>query len=81
MRLAYWLAPPPVYAFVFFRLFAFDAFIPQTHPLLADSRFVAFVVSAVSFWLGASWVKGMHSSAVTYIAGHFLMLSACLFED
>jgi uncharacterized membrane protein len=70
-----------VYAFAFFRLFGFDAFIPQTHPLLANSRFVTFLVSAVSFWLGAWWLKGIRvPAAVTYIAGHFIMLSACLFE-
>jgi uncharacterized membrane protein len=70
-----------VYAFVFFRLFGFDVFIPQTHSLLANSRFVTFVVSAVTFWLGAWWLKNLRvPAAVTYIAGHFIMLSACLFE-
>ncbi len=70
-----------IYAFVFFRLLGFDAFIPQTHPLLANSRFVTFAVSAVSFWLGAWWVRSDRvPAAVTYVAGHFIMLAACLFE-
>ena len=76
-----WFGAAAVYAFVFFRAFAFDAFIPPAHPLLANSRFVTFTVAAVSFWLGAWWLRSIRVPAVVaVVAGHFVMLSACLFE-
>jgi uncharacterized membrane protein len=75
------LGAAAVYVLVFCRLFEFDAFIPQPHPLLANTRFVTFAISAVSFWLGAWWLKSLRvPSAMAYIAGHFIMLSAGLFE-
>jgi uncharacterized membrane protein len=76
-----WFGAAAIYAFVFFRLYAFDALLPDAHPLLMNSRFVTFVVSAVSFWLGAWWLKSTRiPAAVAYVAGHFILLSACLFE-
>jgi uncharacterized membrane protein len=76
-----WFGAAAVYAFVFFRAFAFDAFIPPAHPLLANSRFVTFAVAAVSFWLGAWWLRSIRVPAiVAVVAGHFVMLSAGLFE-
>jgi uncharacterized membrane protein len=75
------LGAAAVYVFVFLRLFGADVFLPLAHPLLANSRFVPFAVSAVSFWLGAWWVRDRRiPAAVTYIAGHFILLSACVFE-
>jgi uncharacterized membrane protein len=75
------LGAAAIYVLVFLRLFGSDVFLPPTHPLLANSRFVPFVVSAISFWLGAWWVKERRiPAAVTYIAGHFIMLAACVFE-
>ncbi len=75
------LGAAAIYVFVFLRLFGFDVFLPLAHPLLANPRFVTFTVSAVSFWLGAWWVRNKRMpAAVTYIAGHFIMLSACVFE-
>ncbi len=71
-----------IYAFVFLRLYAFDAWLTQAHGLLVNSRFVTFVVAAVSFWLGAWWLKSSMrpAAAAGYATGHLLMLSACLFE-
>jgi uncharacterized membrane protein len=70
-----------IYTLVFFRAFGFDAFIPQTHPLFANSRFLTFLVSAVSFWLGAWWIRSERvPAAVAYVVGHFMLLCALLFE-
>jgi uncharacterized membrane protein len=72
-----------VYVFIFLRLFSFDSFLPETHrALLLNGRFATFVVSAVSFWLGAWWLKTTLRvpAAAGYIAGHVIMLSAVLFE-
>jgi uncharacterized membrane protein len=72
-----------VYVFVFLRLYSYDSFLPEIHrALLLNGRFATFVVSAVSFWLGAWWLKRTLRvpAAAGYIAGHMIMLSACLFE-
>jgi uncharacterized membrane protein len=70
-----------VYVFVFVRLYAFDAWLGIAHPLLVNSRFVTFAVSAVSFWLGSWWMKSERVPVGSaYVAGHFIFLSACLFE-
>lgn len=71
-----------VYGFVFIRLYVFDASVAEAHhALVVNSRFVTFAVSAVAFWLGAKWLRTMRQAAAApYIAGHFIMLSACLFE-
>ena len=70
-----------IYAFVFFRLYAFDAYWLGAHPLIVNTRFLTFVVSAVSFWLGAWWLKNMPvPAAVGYVTGHLIMLSAFLLE-
>jgi uncharacterized membrane protein len=75
-----WFGAAAIYLFVFFRLYAFDAWLPEAH-LLVNSRFVTFVVAAVSFWLGGWWLKSTRLPAVAgYVAGHFILLSACLFE-
>ena len=69
-----------VYVLVFFRLYAIDAWLPQSH-LLVNSRFVTFVVSAISCWLGAWWLKNERlAAAVAYVAGHFILVSTCLLE-
>ena len=74
------LGAAAVYVLVFFRLYAIDAWLPQSH-LLVNNRFVTFVVSAISFWLGAWWLKNERlPAAVAYVAGHFILVSACLFE-
>jgi hypothetical protein len=70
-----------VYVFVFFRLYEFDVYWLADRPLLANTRFLTFVVSAVSFWLGAWWLKSLRlPAAVGYVAGHLIMLSAGLLE-
>ncbi len=75
------LGAAAIYVLVFLRLFGSDVFVPLPHPLLANSRFVTFVVSAVSFWVGAWWVRDRRMpAAVAYVAGHFIMVSACVFE-
>lgn len=77
-----WFGALAVYAFVFVRLYTFDSFMLEAHrTLLWNGRFLTFVVSAVSFWLGAYWLKSMRPpAALAYSAGHLVMLSACLFE-
>lgn len=70
-----------VYALVFARLYVFDAWLPAGHVLLANSRFVTFALSAISFWLGAWFLKGLRAyAAPVYITGHIVMLSVVLFE-
>jgi uncharacterized membrane protein len=71
-----------VYSFVFARLYTFDAWMPDAHRvLLANTRFLVFAVSAISFWLGAWWLKtNRPAAAVPYVTGHLVMFSACLFE-
>ncbi len=72
-----------VYVFVFLRLYSFDSFLPETHrALLLNGRFVTFSISAVSFWLGAWWLKETLRlpAAAGYVTGHLILLSACLFE-
>jgi uncharacterized membrane protein len=77
-----WLVAAIVYALVFVRLFTLDAWIPDAdRTLLLNSRFETLAVSAVSFWLGAKWILPRRmEAAVTYSAGHLIMLSGCLFE-
>ena len=71
-----------VYLFVFFRLYIFDAWGPAAgRTLLVNSRMLTFAVSAVSFWLGAWWLRTMRSAAAaSYVMGHGIMLSICLLE-
>jgi uncharacterized membrane protein len=70
-----------IYVLVFWRLYAFDAWLPQAHSMLVNSRFETFAVSTVSFWLGAWWLKSTRlPAAAGYVAGHLILLCACLFE-
>lgn len=76
-----WFGAAVIYVLVIFRLYAFDAFLPLPHPLLVNSRCLAFLTSAVSLWLGAWWLKSTRLPAATaYVAGHFILLSTCLLE-
>jgi uncharacterized membrane protein len=75
------LAAGVVYVLILLRLYGFDAWVPVVHPLLINLRFLAFVASAASFFLGAWWLKNIRPpAAAAYVAGHFVFLSACLFE-
>jgi len=75
-----WMGAAAIYVLVVLRLYAFDAWLPETR-LLVNSRFVTFAVSAASFWLAAWFVKSTRSAAaIAYVTGHFIFLSACLFE-
>ncbi|MBZ5609169.1 MAG: DUF2339 domain-containing protein [Acidobacteriia bacterium] len=75
-----WYGAAAIYMLVLFRLYAFDAWLTSAH-LLVNTRFLTFVVSAVSLWLGARWLKSTRlPAAAGYVAGHFVLLSACLFE-
>ncbi len=71
-----------IYTFVSLRLYAFDMSLPEVHSLLVNSRFLTLLVASVSFWLGAWWAKETMRppAALGYATGHFIMLSACLFE-
>jgi uncharacterized membrane protein len=72
-----------VYVLVFLRLYSYDSFLAEAHrALLLNGRFLTFVISAVSFWLGAWWLKTTLRlpAAAGYVAGHLILLSACLFE-
>jgi uncharacterized membrane protein len=70
-----------IYLLVFVRLFAFDAWLTTPHALIANTRFVTFTASALSFWIGAWWTKTLRApAAAAYIAGHAIFLIACLFE-
>ncbi len=74
------LGAAAIYMLVFFRLYAFDAWLQPAH-LLVNPRFLTFAASSVSFWLGAAWLKSTRlPAAASYVAGHFIFLSACLFE-
>lgn len=75
-----WFGAGFIYALVLCRLFAFDVFL-TSHPLLLNPRFETFLVSAISFWLGAWWIKSLQPfAAAGYVIGHLILLSACLFE-
>jgi uncharacterized membrane protein len=47
---------------------------PGEYVLIVNARFVAFAVSAVSFWAVAWWVRDGRIAAGSYAAGHFVML-------
>ncbi len=75
-----WFGAGFIYALVLCRLYAYDVFL-TSHPMLLNPRFVTFLVSAVSFGLGAWWIKSIRPfAAAAYVIGHFILLSACLFE-
>jgi uncharacterized membrane protein len=71
-----------VYLFVFLRLYLLDAWMPAAgRTPVINSRVLTFVVSAVSFWLGAWWLRTRRpAAAASYVTGHFIMLSICLLE-
>jgi len=72
-----------VYVLVFLRLYSYDSFLAEGHrALLLNGRFLTFAISAVSFFLGAWWLKSTLRlpAAAGYVSGHLILLSACLFE-
>lgn len=76
-----WFSAALVYLLVFVRLFVYDMGVAVEQPLL-NVRFLTFAVSAVSFWLGAWWLKDAERpvAGAAYVTGHVLMLAACLME-
>jgi uncharacterized membrane protein len=76
-----WFGAAGVYLLVFTHLFVYDMGVAIQQPLL-NVRFLTFAVSAVSFWLGAWWIKdaGRRVAGAAYVTGHVLMLAACLME-
>lgn len=64
-----------LYALVVIRLLFFD--LPLSTPrMIANARFLSFVVAAVCFWIGARWMGRSRTALITYCTGHALLLIA-----
>ena len=65
------------------RLYLFDAgmYIGTTqHSLLLNARLVTFLITGISLWLGARWMRKGTSALVLYVGGHLVVLCALMAE-
>jgi len=65
------------------RLFTLDAWIYATgneYPLIANTRFLTFAVSAASLWTTARITRVKPYAAAAYLAGHIVLLWALVME-
>jgi uncharacterized membrane protein len=69
---------------VWVRLLTIDSWIysdPQSYTLIANPRFLTFLIAAVCSWLAAYWSKPNPGALIEYIAGHVIMLWGLSLED